>query len=127
MHKGVGIDRTAVVQMVLLQGGITLTISLLFSLVSSLHGWSSFLGGMVCMLPNVFMGLFWSRRNMRHQQAVRDLVIGESVKWLGTVGLFVCVFVLYADLQPLAFFGTFVLLLPSPLLVGLMQARKVAS
>jgi len=112
--------------MAILQGSLTLFITLPLLMFSSAAAWSAFLGGSVSLLPNMATGLYWSRAGLRHQQVLRDLVIGEGGKWLLTLLLFTLIFWLVDNFVPLAFFGTFLVLLPIPVIAASRAARRTA-
>ncbi|GJM06518.1 MAG: ATP synthase subunit I [marine bacterium B5-7] len=70
---------------------------------------STGLGGLVCTLPNAIFTwrVFVTQGARQAQQVLRNLFLGEAIKWLLTIGLLIVVFKMLSP-QPLAFFIGFV-------------------
>ena len=73
------------------------------------YGWSALFGGAVCCVPSAFFAFrLWLARD---RASIGGLVIGEAIKVLATVALFVLVVVLYRDLRWVPMLVTFLLAL----------------
>lgn len=99
-------------RVVLIQVAVTLLSALAWAALGpepGPYGWSAWLGGMVCFVPSAFFALrLWMARD---RASVGGLVVGEAIKVLATVALFVLVVVLYRDLRWVPMLVTFLLAL----------------
>ncbi|MCC5792800.1 MAG: ATP synthase subunit I [Legionellaceae bacterium] len=110
-----------------LQVGVSLFISLLmWLLVSNIAAKSALLAGVVCVIPNgLFAWKLFSHRGARSaKKIVNSFYQGEALKLLVAALLFVLVF-MFADVQPLVFFLSFIVVQMSiwfaPLLINNQQ------
>ena len=73
------------------------------------YGWSALFGGAVCCVPSAFFAFrLWLARD---RASIGGLVVGEAIKVMATVALFVLVVVLYRDLRWVPMLVTFLLAL----------------
>lgn len=73
------------------------------------YGWSALFGGAVCCVPSAFFAFrLWIARD---RASIGGLVVGEAIKVMATVALFVLVVVLYRDLRWVPMLVTFLLAL----------------
>jgi ATP synthase protein I len=98
-----------IIRLWLLQFGVTLALAMLCTLAFGLNaGGSVILGGLVCIIPNMYFAI----KLFRHQgaraikQIVNGFYVGEALKIMLTMILFTVVLVLFR-ITPLAFFGSY--------------------
>ena len=108
--KSAQLKRPKVIRIVGLQAAATLLISLaaLFSGDKTL-AYSALLGGLVCVLPNVYFAwlMFRNMGASAAKEVVRSFYKAEAVKFGLTVVLFALVFIVVRPLNPISFFLTY--------------------
>ena len=105
----VNIKKSPVYRILSLQLVITLLVATSFLVVSELTAWSALLGGLVCVIPGIYILLLSS---WRHPQTAAStglgiVLSGEAGKYGLSIVLFVLVFTLVQPLDPLVFFSVF--------------------
>lgn len=103
--------RQIAVRVFLVQAILTLVMSALFLLTNDLNaGYSSLLGGLVCILPNViFISQAFKHQGARAaKKIVQSFYKAEAFKIILSIVLFALVFIMFA-ITPLAFFITYIL------------------
>ena len=88
---------TVVTKLSLMQLVFTLLLTALIGLVWGFsHAFSAFLGGMICVVANLFFAgkLFLSRRNVCPDKILQNFYRSEVMKLVFTIAMFVMVFVL---------------------------------
>ena len=100
-----------VVKVLLAQLGVTLVLGVLFwAIDGQVSGYSAFLGGLTCVIPNAFLALRLAvpRRDPGAGALVRAAYIGELGKLALTVLMFSMVFALVRPLAAGALFVGFI-------------------
>jgi ATP synthase protein I len=112
-----------------IQLGITAFVSVLCAIIYGANAsMSALLGGMVCFVPNVYFArtLFKYKGARSAKQIVNCFYKGEAVKIGLSMLLFTTVFV-WIKITPLAFFGSYILILMThwfaPLVIVTKQNR----
>lgn len=99
-------------KVVLAQVAVTLLSAIgwaLFGPEAGPYGWSALFGGAVCCVPSAFFAFrLWLARD---RASIGGLVVGEAIKVMATVALFVLVVVLYRELRWVPMLVTFLLAL----------------
>jgi len=87
---------------------ITICIAGVLFVVNRNVALSAFLGGLVCVLPNMYFARQTFRtRNAQAQSLLWSIYFAELIKIILAVALFVIVFIKYKELHPLVFFITY--------------------
>ncbi len=100
-----------VAKVLLAQLGVTVVLGMLFwAIDGQVSGYSVFLGGLTCVIPNAFLALRLAvpRRDPGAGALVRAAYIGELGKLALTVLMFSMVFILVRPLAAGAFFAGFI-------------------
>ncbi len=103
------ITKSPVYRIVIAQFVATLLISASFLIIDQITAWSALLGGLVCVIPGVYVLLFssWRRPQAAEGTGLGIILGGEAGKYGLSILLFVLVFTLVQPLDPLVFFGVF--------------------
>lgn len=107
------LNRRGIIRLWLVQIGITLiTATLCVVFFNAKAATSALLGGMVCIIPNVYFAykVFKHQGARAAKQIVNSFYKGEAFKIILSIFLFTAVFVL-CKITPLAFFVTYILVL----------------
>ncbi|MDI9818007.1 ATP synthase subunit I [Legionella sp. W10-070] len=116
-----GVKRLLMTQLIL-SGSITLGLMLVSS---GKQAMSAMLGGLVAIIP----AALFARKLFRYQgaraarQIVKGFYLGEALKILSSIILFILVFLLFS-LDPIAFFFTYILVLMTHWFAPLFFANK---
>lgn len=107
------LNRHRITRLWLVQLSIVLFLTILCALLFSANAAkSTLLGGLVCIIPNVYFAstLFKYQGARSARQIVNSFYKGEALKIFLSIFLFTAVFVL-CKITPLAFFASYVLVL----------------
>jgi len=92
----------AVIKILLAQLGLTLLAGIIALGVGGLvAGYSAVLGGLVCLIPNAFMGarMLAASQTGNPRTMLNAAYVGEAFKWLLTCGLFLGVYLWVSPLK----------------------------
>ena len=105
------ITRPPYINVVLTQFVAALCIATVASFFSTVHGYSSLLGGLICAIPNAWFAFrsFEYQGARAAQQIVKNFYRAEAIKLGLTAVLFGLTFKLVDPLEPLTLFVTFFL------------------
>jgi ATP synthase protein I len=110
----------------LMQWTIVLLMSILFGwLKGGVAAFSSFIGGVACVVPHTVLALktFKHRGALNAKKIVRAFYGGEAIKFLLSIVIFTAVFKLFSA-APAVFFISFIVLQTSSWLAPLMIKTK---
>ena len=102
----------AVTKILMMQLLLTLIAGLVgWSLIGVVAGYSAVLGGLICVIPNAFMGMrmMAARQSKDPQKMLNAAYIGEAGKWFLCIGLFALVYIWIKPLHPVALLAAFIL------------------
>ena len=105
----VKITKSPVYRILSLQLVMTLLVATSFLVVSEITAWSALLGGLVCVIPGIYILLMssWRRPQTAAGTGLGIVLSGEAGKYGLSILLFVLVFTWVQPLDPLVFFGVF--------------------
>jgi ATP synthase protein I len=109
------LNKRGIIRLWLVQLGITIFLATLFFLVYSTNAAkSAVLGGLVCIIPNIYFALkvFQHEGARAAKQIVDGFYKGEAFKIIISIFLFTTVFVFFR-ITPSAFFVTYIMVLMS--------------
>ncbi|KGP63769.1 ATP synthase subunit I [Legionella norrlandica] len=107
------LNKRGIMRLWLVQLGVTLFLAALCAILFSSNAASSaLLGGLVCIIPNVYFAikLFKHQGARAAKQIVNSFYKGEALKIILSMFLFTLVFVLFR-ITPAAFFASYILVL----------------
>ncbi len=120
------LNKQGIIRLWLIQTSLVLLLSLVWMLIDNARaGYSAFLGGAVCIIPNALFAV----RLFKHQgarlarQIVRNFYRGEALKIVLSVLLFSLVFAL-CNIAPMVFFTTYVVVLMTHWFTPLIMVNK---
>lgn len=100
---------TQISRILLWQTLITICVTAILFLVKRDFALSAFLGGLVCVLPNIYFArqLFTKRRTAVAQILLRTAYVAEFIKLALAIALLAIVLINYKEVQPIALFATY--------------------
>lgn len=107
------LSKRGIVRLWLVQLGVTLVFAMLVAIAYGANAaLSALLGGMICIVPNAYFALklFKYQGARSAKQIVNSFYKGEALKIIISIFLFTAVFIFFR-ITPLAFFGSYILIL----------------
>jgi len=100
---------TQITRILVWQSLITLCIAAVLFVVKRDLALSAFLGGLVCVLPNIYFArqLFTKRRIAVAQTLLQTAYVAEFIKLALAIALLAIVLINYKEVQPIALFVTY--------------------
>ena len=118
------IKKPQVFRVVVIQAGFLAVLGLLLTGYDKPVAFSALCGGLICLLPQAYFTLYaWQHTGSRSSQMVaRGFYRGEVGKFVLTIVGFAIVFSRFRDVNPLALFGGYLLIL---MMQWILNARAI--